>query len=159
MRPSALLSLALSIVLIGGPTACGGGSSETGRIDPSVPKVRLRVWTEAIDPCSPQWVQDFLRNVWPAVGEILDVERYLDGTANPDGTTDTFHGRSEFLANKYEACVQHQSSSSPTGGHLESLRYTSCVNGECFGPGRGFLGLDFCEHTGELLRGGGQAPG
>lgn len=127
-------------------------------------KVCLTISTESLDPCSPQWIFDFQNNVLPAVGDILQVRRYLDGTAKPAGESClfeqpmdfhvcTFHGDVEREVHYYEGCVQYFAAQLglEDRGHRASLEYTYCTNGNCTGPGTGCFGLNFCEYTGTLL--------
>mgnify|MGYP001166544709 CR=1 FL=1 len=122
--------------------------------DPLDDRVELVVFTESLCPCAAQWVWDLSEYVLPAVGDILKVERYLDGSANEDGSVSVFHGSSELRSQTYEVCVQHIADSLTGDGFLQSLAWTACINGECTGPG-GTFGLEYCDHQGMLGEGEG----
>ena len=64
-------------------------------VEPTAPLVDLIVSTESLCPCAGQWTHDLVNTVLPAVGEIVDVQRYVDGTANDDGSVWVFHGEAE----------------------------------------------------------------
>ena len=72
----------------------------------STEKVSITVFTESLCPCAAQWVHDLQLHTLPAIGEILSVERYLDGSAEDDGSVWVFHGDQEYLSQKREVCVQ-----------------------------------------------------
>ena len=111
--------------------------------------VKLTLFTESLCPCAAQWIWDFHEHVLPAVGDIITVERYVDGSAKEDGSVSTFHGERELLSQKHEVCVQYLAEENGEDGFLASLQWTACVNGICNGPA-GTLGLVFCEDMGSV---------
>ncbi len=117
----------------------------------SDPRVRLTVFTESLCPCAAQWIYDFRESVLPAVGEIIRIERYVDGSAHGDGSVTSFHGSREVSLQQNEVCVQHLAAEQgdADGGFIASLLWTACINGACSGPG-GSFGLEFCEHQGNV---------
>ena len=129
-------------------------SDPNSAAEPSDDRVELVVFTESLCPCAAQWVWDLSEHVLPAVGDILRVERYLDGSAHEDGSVSVFHGSSELRSQTYEVCVQHIADSLTGDGFLQSLAWTACINGECSGPG-GSFGLEYCDHQGMLGEGDG----
>jgi len=115
--------------------------------NPADDRVELVVFTESLCPCAAQWIWDLNEYVLPAVGDILRVERYLDGSAQDDGSVSVFHGSSELRSQTYEVCVQHIADSLTGDGFIQSLAWTACINGNCTGPG-GSFGLEYCDHQG-----------
>merc|ERR1719469_300592 len=59
----------------------------------------------------------------PAVGDIVELRRYWDGTAKDDGSVSCFHGKTECEVNTYEECARVQSTS-----WQQSLSYSNCWN-------------------------------
>jgi hypothetical protein len=134
--------------------ACFGESLQEEKTSSNGAKVQVRVFTESLCPCAAQWVHDFQLHTLGAVGDLIEVERYLDGTAEEDGSVWVFHGEREYLSQKQEVCVQSLAEEQGEDGHLASLEWTACVNGSCAGPS-GEWGLDYCDSQGDVASEGG----
>lgn len=90
---------------------------------PASPKVVIEANLETYCPCAAQWEADFQQFVMPALGDIVELRRYWDGTAKADGSVSCFHGDTECQVNTYEECARVQASS-----WQQSLAYSNCWN-------------------------------
>jgi len=106
----------LSQILFVALTSCGSVAQE-------VPKVIVQANLQSGCPCAPQWETDFQNFVMPAVGDIVELRRYWDGTAKEDGSVECFHGDGECVVNTYEECARVQATS-----WQQSLAYSTCWN-------------------------------
>jgi hypothetical protein len=87
------------------------------------PKVVVEANLEGYCPCAPQWEADFEQFVIPAVGDIVELRRYWDGTPKSDGSVKCFHGSTECEVNTFEECARTQAES-----WQQSLSYSNCWN-------------------------------
>ena len=101
-------------------------------------KVVVEEFMESYCPCSGQWAADFAQYVVPAVGNIVELRRSMDGSPHDDGSVSCFHGASECRANTLGLCAQNQ-----TDDWQQWLNYTVCLNGPCHGPRADMKFCDF----------------
>eukprot|EP01062_Namystynia_karyoxenos_P060964 TRINITY_DN527_c0_g1_i2.p2 TRINITY_DN527_c0_g1~~TRINITY_DN527_c0_g1_i2.p2 ORF type:complete len:248 (+),score=93.96 TRINITY_DN527_c0_g1_i2:110-853(+) len=113
-------------------------------------KVPVTVIIESYCPCSGAWQYDFLTNIAPKVGDLVELKRSFDGSAkgsqhccNPSATgphtrlpvlpngshmVTCFHGMAECVADRLQRCVQ-----ALYPEWRQWLNYSVCAMGSCAG--------------------------
>ena len=95
-----------------------------------VNKVNVTIYTESDCPCTGMWEHEFHDLIMTTdLVEIIDLYRYWDGKAEPDGNISCFHGEHECNANILQQCTQNMAINN---NWQQWMNYTYCIYGDCF---------------------------
>jgi len=98
-------------------------------------KVKVELMAESFCPCSGAWEGEFLADIVPQIGSLIELDRFFDaaakgtqGCCNPSAkaSASCMHGRAECVADSLQRCVQAH-----YPDWKQWLSYTACINGPC----------------------------